>query len=243
MSSARHPCRRALLRRAIGLIAAVVGASLAAPFLATAARPETIRVASASCLGLPATIVGTSADDQLKGTSRNDVIDGGAGNDRITGGGGSDVICGGDGNDRLDARAGGGSRLSGGAGSDTLRGGPGVDLLDGGPGNDTVSGGAGEDAATYEDAPTAVRVDLGRHRATGWGTDRLGGVENAFGSRFGDVLVGDGGRNHLAGLEGNDRLKGSPGNDLLDGGPGTDALDGGPGTDFCITGERSVSCP
>ena len=91
--------------------------------------------------------------------------------------------------------------------------------------------------------PSAVRVDLARRRATGWGNDRLGGVETVIGSRFGDVLMGDGGRNHIAGLEGNDRLTGSADNDFLDGGPGTDSLDGGRGTDFCITGEKSVRCP
>ena len=139
MSSALTPCRRAPSPRH-RLIAAVVGASLAARFLATAAQAaKRYAWRARPVLGLTVTIVGTGADDQLKGTSRDDVIDGGAGNDRITGGGGSDVICGGDGDDRLDARAGGGSRLSGGAGSDTLRGGPGVDLLDGGPGDDTVS--------------------------------------------------------------------------------------------------------
>ena len=115
--------------------------------------------------------------------------------------------------------------------------------MDGGPGGDTLVGGGGRDTTTYAKAPRPVRVDLGRHQATGWGTDRLRGVETVIGSRFGDVLAGDGSRNHLAGHQGNDRLSGSGGNDFLDGGPGNDFLDGGPGADFCITMERSASCP
>ena len=71
-----------------------------------------------------------------------------------------------------------------------------------------------------------MRVDLGRRQATGWGTDRLAGIEAVIGSRFADVLIGDGGPNHLAGLKGNDRLSGSGGRDLLDGGPGRDVIDG-----------------
>jgi Ca2+-binding RTX toxin-like protein len=105
-----------------------------------------------------------------------------------------------------------------------------------------ISGGPGADAATYGKAPAGVNVDLGRHQATGWGTDRLTGVETALGSRFGDVLLGDAVRNHLVGAQGDDQLTGRAGGDLLDGGPGTDVADGGAGADLCIETERSVRC-
>ena len=88
-----------------------------------------------------------------------------------------------------------------------------------------------------------MTVDLGRRTATGWGTDRLQGIESVLGSRFGDVLTGDGGRNRLSGQAGNDRLNGSGGGDLVDGGPGTDVADGGAGKDFCVAAERKVRCP
>lgn len=115
--------------------------------------------------------------------------------------------------------------------------------MDGGPGNDALSGGPGLDAVAYANAPAAVRVDLGRDRGIGWGTDRLSGIETVLSSRFADSLLGDGGRNHLAGFRRNDRLTGSGDNDLLDGGPGTDFVDGGAGADLCIRAERSVRCP
>ena len=66
--------------------------------------------AAATCAGVPATIVGTTGDDELTGTpgddviaalDGNDVIDGGAGNDLVCADAGSDQLTGGDGNDRL----------------------------------------------------------------------------------------------------------------------------------------------
>lgn len=220
----RLPRHRAHFRKLVGhtvapAVAVVISVSM--PLFANAAGT---RVAAIVCLGQPATIVGTPGDDRLNGTPGNDVIHGGTGNDRIDGRGGNDVICGGD-------------------GADNITGGPGIDILDGGPGDDTLSGGAGRDVATYANAPLAVRVDLRRHQATGWSTDRLTGVETILGSRFGDVLIGDGGNNHLAGAQGDDRLYGLGGDDLLDGGAGTDLVDGGAGADYCIRAERSSRCP
>ena len=202
----------------------VLAIALSLPVIAGAAiRQES---PGTPCIGQHATIVGTTGDDRLNGTARDDVIDGGAGNDRIDGRGGDDVICGGDGNDQLGG-GGGSDLIDGGGGDDSLTGGADIDVVDGGSGDDTISGGPGRDAANYGNAPTAVSVDLGRQRATGWGTDRLTSMETALGSRFGDNLVGDGGRNRLHGLQGNDRLIGLGGGDLLDGGPGPDFADGG----------------
>src|SRR6266540_1577596 len=53
----------------------------------------------ATCLGHPATLVGTGRHDTLVGTRGPDVIVGLGGNDRIRGGGGRDLICGGAGSD------------------------------------------------------------------------------------------------------------------------------------------------
>ncbi|MCK4861616.1 MAG: VCBS repeat-containing protein [Rhodobacteraceae bacterium] len=46
-----------------------------------------------------------------------------------------------------------------------------------------------------------------------------------------DLLIGDGGQNHLSGQNGNDQLIGSSGNDILIGGIGDDRLDGGDDAD------------
>jgi len=77
----------------------------------------TYTVASATCAGRAATIVGTGARDVLTGTAGPDVIVAGAGNDAIHGLGGNDTLCGGTGADSI----------TGGAGNDSCRGGRGTD--------------------------------------------------------------------------------------------------------------------
>jgi Ca2+-binding RTX toxin-like protein len=94
------------------------------------------------CMGLEATIEGTSGDDVLNGTAEDDVIVGLDGNDTISGGGGNDVICGNDGDDTLLGDD-GEDALSGGAGEDTLDGGSESDLLLGGADNDSLTGDLG----------------------------------------------------------------------------------------------------
>jgi Ca2+-binding RTX toxin-like protein len=91
--------------------------------------------ASITCLGVPATIVGTPGNDILRATPGDDVIVGLAGNDVIDGRGGDDRICGGNGNDVIQAGA-GSDRVDGGAGNDVIT------MLDGVRGNDTVNGGS-----------------------------------------------------------------------------------------------------
>src|SRR2546430_8345673 len=54
-----------------------------------------------TCLGEPATKIGTPGDDTITATDDDDVIVGLGGNDTIAGGGGFDLICGGDGNDSI----------------------------------------------------------------------------------------------------------------------------------------------
>ncbi len=91
---------------------------------------------TATCMGKPATIVGTSGPDRLTGTKRADVIVGKAGNDKIKAGAGNDIACGGVGRDLL----------KGGKGNDVLRGGRHADDLRGHAGRDRLHGGAGKDA-------------------------------------------------------------------------------------------------
>jgi Ca2+-binding RTX toxin-like protein len=113
-----------------------------------------------SCLGSPATIVGTSAGETLTGTDGddviyagggNDVVEGLGGNDRLCGVGGADQVSGGDGNDRS----------SGGAGNDTVTDQSGTDILQGnshadslnasdGQAGDTVNGGLDPDTCTVD---------------------------------------------------------------------------------------------
>src|SRR5919198_4121636 len=76
--------------------------------------------------------------------------------------------------------------LLGQRGNDRLNGLGGSDLLRGTAGDDTMNGGAGAGPAFYENSPRAVRVDLARGVASGWGRDRLRSFEDVVGSRRAD---------------------------------------------------------
>ena len=222
------------------------------------------RAATPQCFGLDATIIGTSGSDTIDGTPGDDVIVARGGDDVITARSGWDRICAGRGDDKI--LGGNGADLSaGGAGDDAIKsgrfgrggdaddrlfGGSGDDRLIGhrfgseqffpGPGRDHINGrGPGDrDAVFYESARRRVRVDLTRHTAHGQGRDAVLGIEAVYGSRLGDVLIGDsttdGSRagsvdNILVGMGGPDRLAGRGGIDSLDGGGGRDSLSAGRG--------------
>ena len=173
-----------------------------------------------SCLGEPATIVGTDGNDTINGTSGDDVIAALAGDDVVTSGGGSDLICGGDGNDALVATSGGESLfdaavMSGDAGDDRIQG-----------AKDTFV------VADYESSPEPVTANLGAGTESGWGNDTLVRVTLVDGSPNDDVLTGSAGTDGLYGEAGNDTIVGLGGGDYLGGGPGDDKIDGGTGRDW-----------
>jgi Ca2+-binding RTX toxin-like protein len=174
------------------------------------------------CLGERVTIRGNQHPNRIVGTTRRDVIVGGGGGDLILGRGGNDLICGGSGNDEL----------SGGDGDDRMDGGAGHDFLKGAGGNDLIVGGEGaSDFVQYLGGRRPVTIDLGKRTATGWGRDRLKGVEYASGTKHDDVILGDDRRNFLFGQAGDDRIEGEDANDFVFGGPGRDSLGGGQGYD------------
>jgi Ca2+-binding RTX toxin-like protein len=183
-------------------------------------------------------------------------LSGGAGDDVLTGNAFANILDGWLGNDRLD----------GGDGNDVLNGG--FLLLPDLPGgfvptdDDLLIGGAGSDTVTYADlGPQTVYAGLGRAVAAGVqvslllqgvaqdtvgaGFDTLIGIENLTGSRYADVLIGDGAANILRGLEGDDILEGGGGDDLLDGGPGHDLASyaGAPAAVFVRLGTSSATGP
>jgi hypothetical protein len=89
-----------------------------------------------TCLGKPATIVGTDAAELLTGTPAGDVIVAGGGDDVVKAGAGNDRVCGGDGKDELRGQ-GGSDKLNGEASRDRLTGGGGKgDVCKGGSGRD-----------------------------------------------------------------------------------------------------------
>lgn len=107
--------------------------------------------------------------------------------------------------------------LNGGNGVDTLTGGAGNDTLNGGLGGDKLIGGTGVDTATYVNATIGVTASLANaglntNEAKG---DTYSGIENLFGSAFGDKLTGNTGENKLTGYKGNDTLTGGSGADIF----------------------------
>lgn len=166
------------------------------------------------CRGVLVNRVGTAGNDSITGTSGPDGILGLGGNDRINGLGGHDGLCGGPGNDRLD-------------------GGLGNDFLEPGTGLDRVIGGSNSDTVSYAASARAVSVDLrlGTALASGQGRDTISGVENVVGTRFADVIRGNGSANWLRLMGGGDSGYGYGGVDRIDGGSGSDRLFGGTGND------------
>jgi Ca2+-binding RTX toxin-like protein len=107
----------------------------------------------------------------------------------------------------------------------------------------TLDGGAGLQMVDYWRAASAVIVDLQTGNTSGGGgNDVLANVEGAQGTEdHGDTLLGNTGRNLLAGSGGDDAifgkeqgdwLFGDEGNDMIAGGSGADLIDGGEGLDY-----------
>ncbi|MDF1662008.1 MAG: Ig-like domain-containing protein [Planctomycetota bacterium] len=157
-----------------------------------------------------------------------------------------DDVLTGDGNDNM---------LLGGAGIDVLTGGAGDDLLDGGAGADSLNGGIGSDTVSYRMAPAGTNGEIEIDLRLGIGTDSDAegdtyvDIENANGSDFADLIVGNALGNTMASFAGNDRIFASlflnlGGNAVMMGGAGFDILyltgtdvltvDGGDDIDACI---------
>ncbi|GAO78258.1 MULTISPECIES: hypothetical protein [unclassified Sphingopyxis] len=196
------------------------------------------------------TLSGTEGADWFGGGAGDDRIDGRGGDDLLVGGTGADTLIGGTGFDCADYSASGSAvtidlatgtgsggdaqgdrlegieRLIGSAFGDGLTGDAFDNMLAGGAGADRLTGGAGIDTADYSASGAAVNAVLGGTGSSGDAEgDVLADIENLIGSRFGDVLVGDGAVNVLSGAAGDDRLVLNGGADRLDGGVGVDVAD------------------
>lgn len=201
------------------------------------------------------TLNGGAGSDYLLGSNGNDLLRGGEGYDNLSGGRGDDTMDGGADSDWVYYTNAQGAvvvnlatgKASGAEGNDTLAnienvygssfndvltGDAGDNTLNGRTGNDTLDGGVGHDQAVYWDAQGGVNVNLATGRASGAdGNDVLISIEDVYGSYVDDVLIGDGGDNHIGGNSGNDQIQGGAGTDQLEGQDGNDSLDGGDGDD------------
>lgn len=213
-----------------------------------AAAPPALALADASqrkaprCAGHAATITGDPGGGDVIGTPGRDVIVLGDGWDSADGRGGNDVICARGGPDNVRGGPGrdlllggdGNDNLYGQGGKDNLSGNSGSDRLLGGPSDDVLNGGSGSDEAAFSEAPRRVAVNIEAQRARGHGRDRLERIEDASGSRFEDLLIGDTRQNILYGWFGRDDVLGRDGCDLLDGGYGPDLVQGGGANDMIV---------
>ncbi|MGD9961028.1 S8 family serine peptidase [Nocardioides sp.] len=191
-----------------------------------------------TCFGVPATIVGTSGNDNFDGTDGDDVIVLGDGDDDLYAGLGNDRVCGDAGNDSI--RGGPGTELIlGGSGSDTIVGGSGDDTLVGNPGagsnddgGDTISGGTGNDFIDGWFGNDTLDGGLGNDQIRGEaGVDRV-----VYATATGPVTAnlttgtasGGGGNDTLVLVE---NLTGSSFHDVLSGNALVNALNGAVGPD------------
>ena len=214
--------------------------------------------------------IGSPSGDTFVPSSGPNTIAGGAGVDTVDYSGvGSAVdvnlnlttVSGGSGTDKVTAVENAigtvyNDHLAGSAAANHLTGGLGNDVLKGQAGNDVLDGGGGTDVVQYDDLATAhatgvpgVTVNLATGVATGDGTDTLIAVEDASGTAFGDVLIGNALQNRLTGGNGDDTIKGGdnpagllPGGiwpgDIIHAGNGNDpVLWGGPGPYDMVFGD------
>ena len=171
------------------------------------------------CGGLPATLIGTSGDDQLVGTTGPDVIVGLQGNDVIRGLGGDDIVCAGQGND-------------------TVFGGEGFDIIFGAQGNDTIFAANGANEEGRADTRGA-RMFGGTGNDTIFGSNRWDRMQGGPGN---DELLGFEGRDWIRGGPQQDIINGGANIDDIGGGSGADeilvigndSVRAGAGDDLCI---------
>lgn len=117
-------------------------------------------------------------------------------------------------------------------------GGAGHDYFVASAGNDAYRGGGGYDMLDFSAIKAGLRFEINAAngvtsvRYAGGGLNTMSSVENIIGTKFGDVIRGDGADNYFRGEGGNDRLSGGAGGDVLNGGAGKDKLTGGADADI-----------
>ena len=176
------------------------------------------------------TLSGDGGPNTIRGLGANDVINGRAGDDALDGGAGTDTVSVESASSPTDVNLEG--ERSVGDGTDSLIsfevaiGSPFNDVLTGTASANTLDGGLGEDTVDYSNSIGGVNLNLQTNVVTGaGGTDTVTGVENAVGSIYDDVLVGNTRPNRLEGGTGDDTLNGAGESDILDGGQGLDTVD------------------
>ena len=185
------------------------------------------------------TIIGTEQDDRIYGREGDDYVEALGGNDHLFElGFGDDTLDGGAGHDDINGSA-GNDTLFGGAGNDELNGGSGADVIDGGPGRDEITFG-------FTQAPSGQGVYVNLTTGIGLGGDaegdRYSNIEDIRDTTYGDVLIGDDGKNafyqNYNRTDDSDVMQGQGGDDIFYAAASTDfsedrtnIFDGGDGID------------
>jgi Ca2+-binding RTX toxin-like protein len=152
-------------------------------------------------------IIGSQVADEIEGDDLNNTLKGEAGDDTLSGQNGNDVI-------------------EAGAGDDTLSGGLGDDTLNGGTTNDTDGDYVDYTYLDTAGGSTGARINLTAGQSVDIGvgsqvgTDTISNIENVEGSKFADIITGEGDDNTLKGNLGSDTFYRSAGNDEIIGGTG-----------------------
>lgn len=134
-----------------------------------------------------------------------------------------------------------GQGIQGTSGADVICGLGGNDLIFGNGGNDLIDGGTGSDRVGYQNAPSAVSVNLGSGAVSGGaGNDQLRNIEGVMDSPHSDTLTGSSGNDYFWLTSG--------GADTISGGAGSDTADytyaPGECADDSLTGiEDYFGCP
>lgn len=171
-------------------------------------------------------ITGSSFNDTLYGNIGDNILDGGLGTNTLDGNAGTDTVSYASATAAMTidltagSATGGGrtdtlvniERVIGSAYADTITGTSGNDWIDAGLGADTVGGGSGTDTISYLSANNGITLTLGGSNTQ---NDTLTGIENIYGSIYGDALTGDSADNTIEGGTGNDTLNGSGGTDTV----------------------------
>ncbi|KZD00980.1 MULTISPECIES: calcium-binding protein [unclassified Thalassospira] len=185
------------------------------------------------------TIIGTEQDDRIYGREGDDYVRALGGNDHLFElGFGDDTLDGGAGHDDINGSA-GNDTLFGGSGNDELNGGSGADVIDGGPGRDEITFG-------FTQAPSDQGVYVNLTTGIGLGGDaegdRYSNIEDIRDTTYGDVLIGDDGKNafyqNYNRTDNGDVMQGQGGDDTFYAAASTDfsedrtnIFDGGDGID------------
>jgi Ca2+-binding RTX toxin-like protein len=172
-------CAPRRLSRVRTLLIAGVGSAV----LAVCAFAPSGAMAAVDCMGYPATIVGTTGNDNLSGNpNARDVVALLDGNDTYTEDASNDIICLGAGDDQLVNSIG----LS--SGNDIVQGGPGNDVIAGFSGADTLYGGDGNDTIYGNDGDDVLQGDAGNdYLVGGLGFDRVDGNGGLSDSCYGEL--------------------------------------------------------